>query len=53
MTKQIIKTSSANQNNKENENEKPWTPSNNDQLAKELFELQERLRQKKLFLASL
>ena len=24
-TKQIIKTSSANQNNKENENEKPWT----------------------------
>ena len=52
-TKQIIKTSSANQNNKENENEKPWTPSNNDQLAKELFELQERLRQKKLFLASL
>ena len=45
MTKQIIKTSSANQNNKENENEKPWTPSNNDQLANELLELQERLRQ--------
>ena len=28
-------------------------PSNNDQLANKLFELQERLRQKKLFLASL
>ena len=45
--------SSENQNNKENKTKKPWTPSSNDQLANELFELQERLRQKRLFLASL
>ena len=52
-TKQIIITSSNKQNIKEDETKKPWTPSSNDQLANELFELQERLRQKRLFLASL